>query len=99
MKPKWKRHEIKQAKDFSGKLTKGSGNYWSRPSDIKTDQFLIEAKQTDKASYSIKYETWNKIYEEALFSFRIPMLSLLLQDKELVVLEKEDFLKLIDKDI
>lgn len=95
MKPRWKKHEEKQAKDFAGRVNKGSGNFWAVPGDIKTDDFLIEAKQTDKKSYSIKYETWDKIYEEALFSQRIPLLSLLLQDVELVIVQKDDFLKLI----
>lgn len=95
MKPKWKKHEEKQAKDFGGRVNKGSGNFWAVPGDIKTDDFLIEAKQTDKKSYSLRYETLDKLYEEALFSQRIPILSLLLQDVEFVVLWKEDFLKLI----
>jgi hypothetical protein len=98
MQPKWKQHEKKQAKDFGGRVSKGSGNFWAQPGDIKTDDFLIEAKQTDKKSYSIKYETWDKIYEEALFSQRIPLLSLLLRDIELVIVQKGDFLKLINCD-
>ena len=95
MKPKWKQHEQKQAKDFQGKVSKGSGNYWSSPSDVKTKDFLIEAKQTDKVSYSISKKTWEKAYEAALFSFRIPLISLLLQDVELIILSKEDFQKLV----
>src|SRR5574343_1533372 len=95
MKPKWKKHEEKQAKDFQGNVNKGSGNFWAVPGDIKTDKFLIEAKQTDNKSYSLKYETWDKIYEEALFSQRIPLLCLLLQDTELVIIEKDDFLNLL----
>lgn len=91
---KWSGKEKKDAKDFNGYRQKGSGNFWAKPGDVKTDKFLIEAKQTDKKSYSITLKTWDKLYEEALFSFRIPILSLLIKDKELVVLSKEDFLKL-----
>lgn len=95
MMAKWKDKEKKDSKDFGGYRQKGSGNFWAKPGDVKTDKFLIDSKQTEKKSYSISLETWDKLYEEALFSFRIPILSLLIQNKELVVLDKEDFLKLI----
>lgn len=94
-KPKWKLHEDTIAKDLNGKKNKGSGNSWAHPGDIKTSEFLIEAKRTEKKSYSITLETWNKIEEEALFSFRIPILALNIQDTELIALSKEDFLNLI----
>lgn len=94
MKPKWKKHEEKIAKEFNGVVSKGSGNYWGQPSDVKNKNFLIEAKQTEKKSYSISKQTWDKIYEEALFSYRYPMIILKIQDIELVVMGKEDFMKL-----
>lgn len=94
---KWERKEKKDSKDFNGQRQKGSGNYWGKPGDVKTDKFLIDSKQTEKNSYSINYETWDKIYEEALFTFRIPLLSIIIKDLELVVLSKEDFLSLLDK--
>lgn len=94
---KWEKKEKKDAKDFGGQRQKGSGNYWSKPGDVTTEDFLIDSKQTDKASYSITKKTWDKLSEEALFSYRYPMLSLLIQDLELVVLSKDDFQKLINK--
>lgn len=95
---KWEAKEEKDKKDFGGYRQRGSGNFWSRPGDIKTDKFLIEAKQTEKPSYSLNKKTLKKLYEEALFSYRIPILSILLQDTEFVVLWKDDFLNLIKKD-
>lgn len=91
---KWVKKEKKDAKDFLGQRQKGSGNYWAKPGDVKSDTFLIDSKQTDKPSYSVTKKTWDKLYEEALFSYRIPLLSLIIQDLELVVLSKEDFMKL-----
>jgi hypothetical protein len=91
---KWEKKEKKDGKDFGGKRQKGSGNYWASPGDVKTSDFLIDSKQTDKKSFSVSYNMWDKIYEEALLTYRIPLLSILLQDVELVVLSKEDFLKL-----
>lgn len=95
---KWEKKEKKDSKDFGGERQKGSGNYWAKPGDVKTSDLLIDSKQTDKASYSITKKTWDKLYEEALFSFRIPVLSLIIQDLELVVLSKEDFLKYLRHD-
>jgi len=96
MKP-WEKKEIKDKKDFSGRRTKGSGNYWAQPGDISTDDFLIDAKHTTHESYSVSKKTWDKIYEEALFMKRYPMLSIQIQDVELVVLSKADFLRITQK--
>jgi len=94
---KWEKKEKADAKAFTGNRVKGSGSYWARPGDVKTEDFLIDSKQTDKASYSVSKKTWDKLYEESLFSYRYPMLSLIIQDLELVVLAKDDFLKLLHK--
>ena len=95
MKPKWKIHEDKLAKEFKGKKRPGSGSQWNKGGDILSSTYLIEAKQTDKKSYSINLKTWRKIYNEALFSYRLPLLSLKIQETELVILSKDDFLSLI----
>jgi len=91
---KWIKKEIKDAKDFNGKRQKASGSYWAHPGDIKNATWLVDSKQTDKSSYSISKKTWDKIAEEALFTYRYPMLSLIIKDIELVVMAKEDFLHL-----
>lgn len=94
---KWKKKEKSDAFTFNGKVTKGSGNSWYAPGDIKTENFLIECKQTEKKSYSISLTTWDKIYSQALFSYRTPILSLKIQDVDLVVLDKEDFKNILQK--
>lgn len=94
---KWEKKEKQDGKDFGGKRQKGSGNFWAKPGDVKSENLLIDSKQTDKKSYSISKKTWDKLYEEALFSYRIPVLSLQIQDLELVVLSKGDLLDLINK--
>lgn len=95
---KWEAKEIADIKSFGGKRVRGSGNKWNNPGDVKTDTFLIDSKQTEKKSYSISLKTWDKLCSEALFSFRLPLLSIKIQDKELIVLDKEDFKKLIAHD-
>jgi hypothetical protein len=94
---KWEKKEKKDAKDFGGYRVAGSGNQWYAPGDVKHEVYLIDSKQTDKKSYSISLQTWDKLYEEALFSKRLPILSLQIQNLELVVLAKDDFLSLTTK--
>lgn len=91
----WRKKEKMDSRDFDGKQTKGSGNQWSAPGDIKNEDFLIECKQTAKKSYSLKKETWDKIAKEALFMYRLPMMSLQIQDLDLVVFSKEDFIRFL----
>jgi hypothetical protein len=94
---KWRKKQIKDAKDFNGKETPRSGGIWSFAGDVKTSQFLIESKTTDKKSYSLKESTWKKIEHEALKSSRIPMMSISLTDYgiDVVILDKNDFIELL----
>lgn len=93
----WQKKERKDARDFGGRQTKSSGNQWSDPADIKTDRFLFDSKLTDNKSFSLTREIWDKLYEEALFAFKIPVLSVQIKDLELVVLAKDDFIRLTQK--
>lgn len=90
---RWQLKEKSDEKTFKGKRTTGSGNRWYAPGDVRTDNLLIENKQTDNASYSITTKVWKKIEKEALFAYRLPMMSIQIQDVEVVVLSKKDFVK------
>jgi hypothetical protein len=93
MKP-WEKKEKKDAKFFGAKAQKGSGNQWSAPGDGKASNLLVESKHTDHRSFTITKELWEKIHDEALFMFRYPVLSIEIQDTELVIMEKCDFEKI-----
>ena len=95
-KPKWQKKEYKDVDDFNGKETIASGRTWSDKGDVKTRDWMIDSKYTEKKSYSVSLKTWDKLYEQALMSFRLPMLSLQIQDLELVVVNKEDFVELLN---
>ena len=94
MPKKWEIKEKDDAKSIGGKRVRGSGNRWYNPGDVKSDKYLIEAKQTDKKSYSLSKEKLNKLYEEALFSYRTPIFSIRIQDVDVVLMFKEDWLKM-----
>jgi hypothetical protein len=97
MPKKWQLKEDSDAKDFNGKKNRGSGNKWYSPGDVRSETFLIESKQTDKKSYSLNKAKLNKIYEEALFSYKIPLMSIKIQDLDIIVIFKEDFDKLLQQ--
>jgi hypothetical protein len=88
------RQEKSIAKKIGGRVVPASGAFWSRKGDARSDDLLVEAKTTDKASYSIKRATWDKIRKEALLDGRIPVLAIQIQGRDLVVLDQEDFLEL-----
>lgn len=58
--------ERKIAKEVGGKVVKGSGCMRHAKGDVKMEQFLIEAKTTDAASYALTVETMNKVIDEGL---------------------------------
>jgi hypothetical protein len=107
IKRKSKKQEEATAKQFGGKVQPASGAMYFAKADVRTGEtgvgfndsdFLIENKYTDKASYSLKKQIWEKIEKEALKdNMRTPLMQIDIQDKQLVVLNKSDFLSLIEK--
>lgn len=92
----WEKAEKKDTKLFGSKRQRGSGNQDHYPTDSISDDFAVETKYTDKGSYSISTKTWNKLAEEVVVlntkdkKNRIPVLSIHLGNKHLVVLDYED---------
>lgn len=92
----WQKKEKSDAKFFDGKRVKGSGNTWNNPGDVKSPLFLVDSKDTKNKSFSVTLDIWDKLYGEALFSFRIPILSLKIQEQELMVIAKDDFERILE---
>ena len=92
-----KRHEKNIAEAVGGKAVPASGAFWHSKGDVRSDAFLIEGKATMHASFSVKKAIWEKIRREALLTGRIPVLMLRIQDRDLVVLDLEDFLAIAFK--
>lgn len=95
----WQKKENKDADVFQGKRTPRSGGFWAFPGDIKSDEFLIDSKATERKSYSINKSIWEKINVEALKSGRIPILSVsIINDGiDLVILDRNDFVELLKR--
>lgn len=70
-----KKQESKVAKELRGKITPASGALWGCKGDVRSDNFLVECKTTEKDFYSLNFNTWDKIYNEAIKdSLRIPVM-------------------------
>lgn len=97
---KWRKKQKQDAKDFHGKETPRSGGFWSFAGDVKCGgalkNLLVEVKQTEKKSYSLTCATWDKIENEALLDDKLPMMSVDIQGRELVILNKHDFISLLE---
>ncbi len=96
MPKKWELKEKSDAKTIGGNRVRGSGNLWYAPGDSSSDVYLQESKQTDKKSYSLSKKRLLKIYEEALFSYKVPLFSVKIQEVEVVLMFKEDWVRLAD---
>lgn len=104
---KSQKQEARTAKEFGGKEQIASGAIDGMKGDVRTGEttpsfndtdFLIENKFTDAKSYSLKKAIWEKIEKEALKdNLRIPLMQIDIQETQLVVLNKSDFLSLIEK--
>lgn len=92
----WVKKEKHDAKKFSTKRIKGSGNSWYSPGDSRNDKYLIESKQTLKKSYSLNKDKLDKLYEQGLFTYKTPLLAVRIMDMDLIVVFEEDFSKLLE---
>ena len=88
-----KNQESKVAKELSGRVTPASGALWGAKADVRNDTFLVECKTTEKDFYSLTFNTWDKIYREAIKDgLRIPVMciDLLNGDKRYAVMCRKD---------
>src|SRR3712207_7142379 len=91
IKRKSQKQEKRTAKEFGGKTVIASGALWSCKGDVRTDDFLIENKFTDKGYYSLKASIWEKITKEATKdNFRIPLMQIDIKNLSLVVIARSE---------
>lgn len=91
-----KKHERRLAKLVGGSRNAGSGAFWSRKGDVRSDDLLIEHKWTGKKSFTMKSAVLEKIVTEAILDGRTPVLGFSLNNQNYVVLTEDDFMDLRD---
>ena len=69
---------------FESKVQKAinSGALWFNKGDLRTDNYLIEAKYTEQKGYRISTKTLEKLWTEALEANKFPLLIIGLKDKK-----------------
>lgn len=89
------KHEKRLAKKYGGAVSAGSGAFWSRKGDVRSDRFLFEHKYTSKDSFTLTSKSLDKLRQEALREFLMPVFAVHLGGDDYVVLSEHDFAELI----
>ena len=92
-----RKHEDRLAKKLNGTRNAGSGSFWSRKGDVRTDDLLIEHKWTGKQQFTVKAAILKKIVQEAILEHRMPVLGFHLDGFDGVILDENDFLELRER--
>lgn len=90
------KHEKRLAKRVNGSVNAGSGAFWSRKGDVRSDKVLIEHKWTGKKSFTLKSDVLEKIVGEAILEGRMPILGIHLNGKNYTLTLEDDLLELLD---
>src|SRR4051812_14725223 len=88
----WRRQEKDFAASIGGVRNPGSGNqYWTK-NDVRNNKFSVEAKYSDRASYSLKLSELELAEKNALLdNGRTMLFTVSFSGKEYVVMTKEDW--------
>lgn len=92
-----RKQEDRLAKTLGGSRNAGSGSFWVRKGDVRTDDLLIEAKFTGKKQFTLKAEVLETAMTEALMAGRTGVLGISLNGKDYVCLEESDFLEMYER--
>lgn len=67
-----------KGKKFENKIQKtiNSGAMWFDKGDLKTDEYVIEAKYTEKKGFRISTKILNKLWNDALEANKFPLLTI-----------------------
>lgn len=95
-----RKKSIKQEKEvassINGKTVVASGALWGSKGDVRSEEYLIECKTTQKSYYMLNKQTWSKIQKEALKDgMRIPVMCIYLEDGKhrLAIFNTKDFIE------
>lgn len=86
--------ERRIAKAVGGHRVAASGALPGAKGDVKTAEWLIEAKQTIRSRYSLTLAVWRKIEREALEKGKKPALIVEMAGRSVAVIDLNDWLEL-----
>jgi hypothetical protein len=73
-----------------------SGAGWVRKADVRSEDLLIEAKTTTKASWSLKLAELRELRKQAIMDDRMPVFIVDIQGHRYVVLDENDWLEMTE---
>lgn len=88
------RQEHKIAIQMGGRRVAGSGSQPGNKGDVKAERWLVEAKQTKGARFTLTIGLWRKIFSEAVRASREPAMVIELSGRSLAVIDYQTFLAL-----
>jgi len=94
----WKEWENRLSALLQGKVVYRSGAGQIHKADVRTEEFLVEAKYTTATTYSFKSIEWNKIKREALNVELIPLFAIKTNKYELGVMRVVDYAEILPLD-
>lgn len=97
-----KEQEKRTAKRYGGQVNAGSGAFWMRKGDVRSDRFLFENKLRMRDSktpkqFILKSDELVKLSREAAADGRIPVMQIDLDGRRYVVLKEDDFDEIIEQ--
>lgn len=95
-KQKSQKQEKRAAKDYGGRVIKGSGSGGEKGDVNLRAGIKLEAKRTDKESLSIKRSWLLKIEEEAFSANKMPALEIEIQDVHWVMIPEHEFRQYVE---
>jgi hypothetical protein len=69
-----KHQEEATAERLGGKRTPGSGNQWHSKNDVKSKEWLVENKTTEKERYSLKISDLRSLLMNAILEEKKPVM-------------------------
>lgn len=95
------KRSIRQEKDlastYRGSRNAMSGAGWVRKADVRSLDFLIEAKTTNAKSYSLKLSELRELRKQAIMDDRTPLFIVDIQGHRYVVLDENDWQEMTDE--
>ncbi|MET9360348.1 hypothetical protein ABZX93_05515 [Streptomyces sp. NPDC006632] len=90
--------EKRLAEEIGGTTIAGSGNGWAVKNDVRNAAWSIECKTTGAARFSLTHRDLINAEKNALLDLREMAFAVEMQGRTWVVLSKETFLRLIERE-
>lgn len=89
--PQWSEWEREVAESFGGKVTPGSGSKWFSKGDVRSENYIISCKQTNRNSFNLTRMDLREIENIAAADDKEWALAININGRKVVVLPWDQF--------